>query len=220
MTITKKIITSASLLSSDLTDIANEVRRCENAGVDLIHFDVMDGRFVDQITYGAPVLKWVRKATTMPLDVHLMVQDPTKQIDYFAQAGADIITIHAESDCDIPRCLDHIRELGVKASLSVKPNTPAKAALDYIDKCDMILVMTVEPGYGGQSFMEDMMPKVAEIRRYADENGFPELDIQVDGGINPETAAKARAAGANVLVAGTSLFKAKDMCELNNALKG
>lgn len=220
MTITKKIITSASLLSSDLTDIANEVRRCENAGVDLIHFDVMDGRFVDQITYGAPVLKWVRKATTMLLDVHLMVQDPTKQIDYFAQAGADIITIHAESDCDIPRCLDHIRELGVKASLSVKPNTPAKAALDYIDKCDMILVMTVEPGYGGQSFMEDMMPKVTEIRRYADENGFPELDIQVDGGINPETAAKAIAAGANVLVAGTSLFKAKDMRELNNALKG
>ncbi|MCI5578684.1 MAG: ribulose-phosphate 3-epimerase [Oscillospiraceae bacterium] len=220
MTITKKIITSASLLSSDLTDIANEVRRCENAGVDLIHFDVMDGRFVDQITYGAPVLKWVRKATTMPLDVHLMVQDPTKQIDYFAQAGADIITIHAESDCDIPRCLDNIRELGVKASLSLKPNTPAKAALDYIDKCDMILVMTVEPGYGGQSFMEDMMPKVTEIRRYADENGFPELDIQVDGGINPETAAKAIAAGANVLVAGTSLFKAKDMRELNNALKG
>ena len=220
MITTKEIITSASLLSSDLSNIANEIHRCETAGVDLIHFDVMDGRFVDQITYGAPVLKWVRKATTLPLDVHLMVQDPTKQIDYFAEACADIITIHAESDCDIPRCLDHIRELGIKASLSVKPNTPAKAAMDYIDKCDMILVMTVEPGYGGQSFMEDMMPKVAEIRRYADENGFPELDIQVDGGINPETAAKARAAGANVLVAGTSLFKAKDMRELNNALKG
>ena len=200
--------------------MADEIKRCENAGVDWVHFDVMDGRFVEQITYGAPVLRWVRKLTEMPLDVHLMVEDPTKQIDFFADAGADIITIHEESECDIPRCLERIHERGVKASLAVKPNTPAERALDFIPMCDMILVMTVEPGYGGQSFISEMMSKVEAIRGYADKNGFPKLDIQVDGGINAETAPTAKAAGANVLVAGTSLFKAKDMRELNSALKG
>ena len=213
-------IISASLLASDLTKMADEIKRCENAGVDWIHFDVMDGRFVDQITYGAPVLKWVRKLTGIPLDVHLMVEDPTKQIDFFADAGADIITVHAESGCDIPRCLEHIHERGAKASLAIKPDTPAQRALDHIGQCDMILVMTVEPGYGGQSFMENMMPKVEAIRRYAEENGYSSLDIQVDGGINSETAPTAKAAGANVLVAGTGLFKAKDMRKLNAALKG
>ena len=200
--------------------MAEEIKRCENAGVDWVHFDVMDGRFVDQITYGAPVLKWVRKLTEMPLDVHLMVEDPTKQIEFFADAGADSITIHVESECDIPRCLERIHERGVKAALAIKPNTPAKRALDFITLCDMILVMTVEPGYGGQSFIAEMMSKVKEIREYAHQNGFPSLDIQVDGGINAETAPTAKAAGANVLVAGTSLFKAKDMRALNDALKG
>ena len=200
--------------------MADEIKRCENAGVDWIHFDVMDGRFVDQITYGAPVLKWVKKTTGLPLDVHLMVEDPTKQIDFFADAGADIITIHEESKCDIPRCLERIHERGMKASLAVKPNTPAKRALDHISMCDMILVMTVEPGYGGQSFIPDMMSKVETVREYADKNGFSELDIQVDGGINTETAPTAKEAGANVLVAGTGLFKAKDMRALNDALKG
>lgn len=200
--------------------MADEIKRCEEAGVDWIHFDVMDGRFVDQITYGAPVLKWVRKTTKMPLDVHLMVEDPAKQIDFFADAGADIITIHAESSCDVPRCLERIHERGVKAALAVKPGSPAERAFDFIGQCDMILVMTVEPGYGGQSFMADMTPKVEAIRRYADENGYTGLDIQVDGGINPETAPAAREAGANVLVAGTSLFKSTDMRGLAAALKG
>lgn len=213
-------VVSASLLASDLTRMAEEIGRCEDAGIDWVHFDVMDGRFVDQITYGAPVLKWVRKQTSLPLDVHLMVEDPTKQIDFFADAGADIISIHAESDCDIPRCLERIHERGMKASLAIKPGTPAKRALDHISLCDMILVMTVEPGYGGQSFIGEMMEKVTEIREYADKNGFSALDIQVDGGINAETAPTAIAAGTNVLVAGTSLFKAKDMRALNTALKG
>lgn len=211
---------SASLLASDLTKMADEIKRCENAGVDWIHFDVMDGRFVEQITYGAPVLKWVRKLTELPLDVHLMVEDPTRQIEYFAEAGADIITIHIESNCDVPRCLERIHEHGLTAALAIKPNTAAERALDLIPQCDMILVMTVEPGYGGQSFIPEMMSKVETIRSYADTNGFSELDIQVDGGITAETAATAKSAGANVLVAGTSLFKAKDMRELNAALKG
>ena len=215
-----KTVISASLLASDLTKMADEIKRCESAGVDWVHFDVMDGRFVDQITYGAPVLKWVKKTTSLPLDVHLMVEDPTKQIDFFADAGADIITIHTESDCDVPRCLERIHERGLRASLAVKPNTPAERVLDNISLCDMILVMTVEPGYGGQSFISEMMTKVRAIREYADRNGLSELDIQVDGGINSETAPTAKAAGANVLVAGTSLFKAKDMRELTAALKG
>lgn len=215
-----KTVISASLLASDLTKMADEIKRCESAGVDWVHFDVMDGRFVDQITYGAPVLKWVKKTTSLPLDVHLMVEDPTKQIDFFADAGADIITIHTESDCDVPRCLERIHERGLRASLAVKPNTPAERVLDNISLCDMILVMTVEPGYGGQSFISEMMTKVRAIREYADRNGLSELDIQVDGGINSETAPIAKEAGANVLVAGTSLFKAKDMRELTAALKG
>jgi len=213
-------LTSASLLSSDFANLEREVRRCEASGVDMIHFDVMDGRFVDQITYGSPVLKCVRKVTGLPLDVHLMVEDATRQIELFAEAGADIVTIHAESDCDIPRCLERIHELGMKSSVAIKPTTPAKRAFDFIPQCDMVLVMTVEPGYGGQGFMENMMPKVTDIRRFADENGFSTLDIEVDGGINSETAAKAKAAGANVLVAGTSLFRSENMRALNAALKG
>lgn len=216
----KKITISASLLASDLSDIKSAALRCEQAGVDMIHYDVMDGVFVEQITFGASVLKGLKRSTHLPVDVHLMVDNPTKQIEFFAEAGADSITLHAESSCDIPKCLERIHELGMKAAVAIKPATPASAALDFIPQCDMILVMTVEPGYGGQSFMADMMPKVTEIRKYADENGFPELDIQVDGGIGADTADIAKAAGANVLVAGTSLFRAEDMRGLCSLLKG
>ena len=200
--------------------MAQEIRRCEEAGVDWIHFDVMDGHFVEQITYGAPVLKWVRKVTDRPLDVHLMVDNPDRQIDFFAEAGADIIDIHIESPCDIEWCLKRIRSLGKKAALAVKPNTPIEDAYPYLPLCDMVLVMTVEPGYGGQGFIADMMPKVKTLREYADSRGFAALDIQVDGGINEKTGADAKAAGANVLVAGTGLFKASDMKAVNTALKG
>lgn len=211
---------SASLLASDLINIESEIRRCEAAGVDLIHFDVMDGRFVRQITYGSPVLRWVKKISRLPLDVHLMVEDPTNQIELFADAGADIITIHFESSCDVPLCLERIHECGVKAALAIKPNTPEKETYSFIGQCDMILVMTVEPGYGGQRFMSEMTQKVENIRRYAEENDFADLIIEVDGGINAETAPAAKAAGANILVAGTSLFKSKDMRGTVSALKG
>lgn len=215
-----EILVSASLLAADLANLGKEVSRCAAAGVDWIHYDVMDGRFVEQITYGAPVLKWIRKTCGLPLDVHLMVEDPTKQIEFFAEAGADIIDIHIESSCDIAACLKRIRELGKKSALAVKPGTPVESAYEYLPLCDMALVMTVEPGYGGQGFISEMMPKVRALREYADSHGFSALDIQVDGGINEKTAEDAKAAGANILVAGTGLFKSNDMKAVNAALKG
>ncbi len=200
--------------------MAEEIRRCEDAGVDWIHYDVMDGHFVEQISYGTPILKSVKKCTKRPLDVHLMVERPDQQAEYFAEAGADIIDIHVESPCDIAACLKRIRELGKSPALAVKPNTPIEEAYPYLPLCDMVLVMTVEPGYGGQGFIPEMLPKVKVLREYADNNGFASLNIQVDGGINEKTGEQAKTAGANVLVAGTGLFKAKDMNAVNAALKG
>ena len=216
----KEIIVSASLLACNLSDMAGEIARCERAGVDWIHFDVMDGHFVEQITYGASVLKSIRGVTEKTLDVHLMVENPQSQIKFFADAGADLITVHQESKGDIVGCLREIRSLGKKSALAIKPQTPAEAIFDYIPLCDMILVMTVEPGYGGQGFIYEMLPKIKVLRDYADANGFEKLDIQVDGGINEKTGYSAVNAGANVLVAGTGLFKAPDMKAVCEALKG
>lgn len=213
------IKTSASLLACNLADLSGEASRCKSAGVDMLHFDVMDGVFVEQITYGSPVLKCLRGATDLPLDVHLMVEDPTKQIKFFAEAGADIITIHAESFCDTAAVLKSIRAAGVKASISVKPLTPIEAVYGYLPLCDMVLVMTVEPGYGGQSFIPSTLDKISALRKRTTELGMPDFDIEVDGGINDKTAPLVKQAGANVLVAGTGLFKAADMESANRALK-
>lgn len=213
-------ITSASLLACDLADIKNEMKRCRTAGVDWIHFDVMDGVFVDQITYGAPVLKCVRAATDMFLDVHLMVEKPFRQIEYFAAAGAGLVDIHIESDCDIPAAMKLIREKGMKSALALKPATPIEMVYEYLPLCDMVLVMTVEPGYGGQGFIPETADKIRALRSYADCSGFSSLDIEVDGGINDRTAHIVRDAGANVLVAGTGLFRAEDMAAADRRLKG
>lgn len=215
-----QIKTSASLLSCNLDRIAEEISHCESAGVDMIHFDVMDGQFVEQISYGSPVLKSIRGITNIPIDTHLMVLNPDKQIRFFAEAGADIITIHAESDCNIPDTLEQIHILGKKAGIAISPKTPTSRALDFLSQVDMVLVMSVEPGYGGQAFIPDVLTKITEIRENADKTGFTDLDIEVDGGINRETAALAVKAGANVLAAGTFLFKAPDMKAENSALKG
>ncbi len=213
------IKTSASLLACRLSDISRELERCKAANVDWIHFDVMDGVFVEQISYGSPVLRSVRAATDMFLDVHLMVETPAAQVKFFAEAGADLISFHIESRCKPAELLKEIRSLGIRSALAVKPKTPIEAVFPYLPLCDMVLVMTVEPGYGGQAFIPGTLDKIRSLRKRAEETGLAALDIEVDGGINGETSSLVREAGANVLVAGTGLFKAADMAEANLVLK-
>ena len=212
------IKTSASLLASNLAQLALEISKCKKAGVDWVHFDVMDGVFVDQISYGSPVLKSL-SVFDVTLDVHLMVEDPTKQIALFADAGADLVTIHIESYCNTSEVLKDIKKRGMKAGLALKPGTPIESVYPYLHLCDMVLVMTVEPGYGGQAFIPETLKKIEALRKTANNLGLMALDIQVDGGINEKTAAQVKKAGANVLVAGTSLFKAENMKAVNDELK-
>lgn len=213
------IKTSASLLACDLANISGELSRCKAAKVDWIHFDVMDGAFVEQITYGSPVLKSVRAATDMFLDVHLMVNNPAQQVKFFAEAGADLISFHIESLSNPEETLKAIRALGVKSALAVKPKTPIESVYPYLTLCDMVLVMTVEPGYGGQEFMPETLDKIRALREKADSIGLNSLLIEVDGGINSKTAPLVKESGADVLVAGTGLFKAADMGEADRLLK-
>lgn len=205
---------SPSMLSADFANLEKDLKRCEEAGSDLIHLDVMDGHFVPNITIGAPVIKAMKKVSNVPFDVHLMISEPLKYIKDFADAGADIITFHVESDSDANETIDKIIECGCKPALSVKPNTPIDAVYPYVDKLAMVLVMTVEPGFGGQSFMADMMPKIEKLR--AD---YPNLDIQVDGGVNTETVKTCAKAGANIFVAGSAVFSSDDMAKTIMELK-
>jgi ribulose-phosphate 3-epimerase len=175
----------------------------------MIHLDVMDGVFVTNITFGLPVIANLRKKTDIIFDVHLMITEPERYVERFIDAGADILTFHYEACKDSAALLDSIRNRGVKAAISIKPKTSAEEIFPLLDKCDMVLVMTVEPGYGGQSFMPDMLPKIKAIREEADRRGL-DIDIQVDGGINTETARLAKEAGANVVVAGSAVFQSKD----------
>ncbi len=200
---------SPSILSCDYGKIAEELKDMELAGADYMHIDVMDGHFVPNLTLGAPVIKCIRKATDVPFDVHLMISDPLKYIDDFCDAGADIITFHTECDSPIDETIDKILSRGVKASLTVKPKTPVEDIFPYLDKLSMVLVMTVEPGFGGQSFMEDMMAKVSALRNEINSRGL-DCEIEVDGGINEKTIAVAAAAGADVFVSGNALFSSAD----------
>lgn len=196
-----------SLLSCDFAKMGEEIVRMDKASADYMHLDVMDGAFVPNITFGAPVIKAVRSLTEVPFDVHLMIDNPYNYIDDFVNAGADIITFHVESRSDIKATINKINNANVKAGLVIKPNTPASAVFPYLKDIYMVLIMTVEPGFGGQSFMADMMPKVAEIKAEAEKQGT-EIVIEADGGINDKTIAQCAKAGIDICVSGTGVFKA------------
>ena len=207
-----------SMLSCDFARFGEETARMEREGADLIHMDVMDAHFVPNLTFGAPIIKAMRKYAQIPFDVHLMISDPLKYAEDFAKAGADIITFHVESDSPVRETIDKIKSLGVKAALSVKPRTPVEEVFPYLDLLDMVLIMTVEPGFGGQSFMADMMPKVKKLREEIVRRGL-DIDIQVDGGISDKTIATAAQNGANVFVAGSAVFAAPDSQVMIASLK-
>ncbi|MDP3447486.1 MAG: ribulose-phosphate 3-epimerase [Eubacteriales bacterium] len=198
-----------SILAADFANLDRDIASLHRWGADWVHFDVMDGHFVPNLSFGPPVLSSIRPLTKLPIDVHLMVEEPSRFIPWFLQAGADIITIHVEAENHLHRALQQIREAGRKAGVVLNPGTPAIAAKEVLPYCDLVLVMSVNPGYGGQKFIPESVSKIAELRRMIDERGLI-TDIEVDGGINPETAQLCIDAGATVLVAGNAIFQAND----------
>ena len=191
--------------SADFSILGDEIKSLEQAGADLIHVDVMDGHFVQNITMGPPIIKMIRKCTKLPFDVHLMISPVEKYIKAFADAGSDIITIHPEATDNLKRAVSSIKSLGKKAGVSLNPKTPISALMDVINDIDLILIMTVNPGFAGQSFMGEVLPKVTELRKMINDKKL-KIDIEIDGGINFETAPLAVKAGANILVSGTTIF--------------
>lgn len=208
-----------SILSADFAYLGRDIEAIATA--DYVHFDVMDGIFVPNLSIGIPVLQSVRKMTALPIDAHLMIVQPVRYVEQFCDAGADLVTCHVEADTpeNIHLALEKIHARGKRAGVVVKPNTRAEAVLPFLEACDIILVMTVEPGFGGQKFMADMMPKVAQIRRYIDERN-PACELEVDGGVDSATCKVCIASGANVLVAGSAVYRSADIPAKIKELRG
>ena len=209
-----------SILSADFARLGDEVWEIENAGADYVHFDVMDGLFVPNISIGIPVLKSLRKATDMFIDVHLMIDRPVRYVERFCRAGADLVNVHVEADSgeNIRAAVDLIKKLGKRTGVTLKPHTPAEAAAPYLELVDLVLVMTVEPGFGGQSFMHDQLPKISALRRMIDAVN-PACELEVDGGVDGTTAKLVKEAGANVLVAGSAVFGTADRAAAIHAIR-
>lgn len=208
-----------SILSADFSQLANEIVKVEKAGADWIHIDVMDGHFVPNLTFGPPVVAAIRKVTKLPFDVHLMVSNPQDLIEPFVQAGADVITVHAETAPHLHRLIQAIKDSGKKAGVSLNPSTPLSAIEEVLSDVDMILIMSVNPGYGGQKFIPGAVDKIARLKALVDQRNLT-VDIQVDGGINAVTARQVVAAGANILVAGSAVYGAQDMTQAIKDIRG
>jgi len=206
----KKI--APSILSADFTKLGEEIKAVEKAGADYIHIDVMDGHFVPNITVGPMIVKAARKVTDLPLDVHLMIENPERYIDDFFKAGSDLITVHAETVTHLHRLLGVIRDAGLKAGAALNPATPLSSIEHVLNNLDMVILMTVNPGFGGQSFIPEVLPKIEELKKMIDQKGM-EVDIEVDGGINVENIAQVARAGANIFVAGNAIFGSQDYAE-------
>jgi ribulose-phosphate 3-epimerase len=214
----RRTLIAPSILAADFARLGEEVRAVEEAGADWIHIDVMDGRFVPNITIGPLVTKAARAVTSLPLDVHLMIEAPERYIDAFAKAGANTIAVHAETCPHLHRTVQEIREAGARAAVALNPSTPAAAVREVLGDVDQVLVMTVNPGFGGQKFIESTLSKIETLRSWIEERGL-EIALEVDGGIGPETIARAAQAGADVFVAGTAVFGAGDYAEAIQGLR-
>ncbi|BCJ85130.1 ribulose-phosphate 3-epimerase [Effusibacillus dendaii] len=209
-----------SILSADFAKLADEIKRIEDGGADYVHVDVMDGQFVPNITIGPLIVQAIRPHTKLPLDVHLMIEQPERYVPDFVKVGADLVSVHVEASPHLHRTLQLIRSLGAKTSVALNPHTPLSVIEHVLGDLDMVLLMTVNPGFGGQKFIESVVPKIRSLRKMLNDQGLSHVDIEVDGGINPDTSRVVREAGANVLVAGSAVYGAPDAAVAIRQIRG